>query len=148
VTHSIVRRIHRMGLTSLACTLSLAIGVVRADVVAVVSSNSSVTTLSKSQIMDIFLGKRTRFPDGSSAIPIDQAEGSAARDEFYTRFADMSSAQVKAFWSKIIFTGRGQPPMAVATSLEAKKRLLANPNAISYIDRSLVDSSVRVVLAP
>jgi hypothetical protein len=148
VTSSIVRRIHRIGLTSLACSLSLAIGVVRADVVAVVSSDSSITSLSKSQIMDIFLGKRMRFPDGSSAIPIDQAEGSAARDEFYTRFADMSSAQVKAFWSKIIFTGRGQPPMAVATSLEAKKRLLANPNAISYIDRSLVDSSVRVVLAP
>jgi hypothetical protein len=60
----------------------------------------------------------------------------------------MSPAQVKAFWSKIIFTGRGQPPRTAATSLEAKKLLVANPNAISYIDQSLVDSSVRVVLAP
>jgi ABC-type phosphate transport system substrate-binding protein len=135
-------------LTALACTLSLAIGQARADIVAVVSSKSQITTLSKTQVMDIFLGKRTRFPDGSSAIPIDQAEGSAARDEFYSRLGDMSPAQVKAFWSRIIFTGRGQPPKAVATGVEAKRLLIADPNTIGYIDQSLVDSSVRVVLAP
>jgi hypothetical protein len=36
----------------------------------------------------------------------------------------------------------------VATSLEVKKRLLANPNAIGYIDQTMVDSNLRVVLAP
>jgi ABC-type phosphate transport system substrate-binding protein len=148
VTCSIVQRGYRIGLTALACTLGLTIGLARADVVAVVSSKSQITTLSKTQVMDIFLGKRTRFPDGSSAIPIDQAEGSAARDQFYTRLADMSPAQVKAFWSRIIFTGRGQPPKAVATGLEAKRLLIADPNTIGYIDQSLVDSSLRVVLAP
>jgi hypothetical protein len=143
-----VQRIYRIGLTSLACTLCLGVSVVDADIVAVVSSNSPITALSKNQVMDIFLGKRTRFPDGSAAIPIDQAEGSAARIEFYTRFADMSPAQVKAFWSKIIFTGRGQPPRTVGSSLEAKKLLIADPSSIGYIDQSLVDASVRVVLAP
>jgi len=132
----------------LACILCLGVSVVRADIVAVVSSKSPITTLSKNQVIDIFLGKRTRFPDGSSAIPIDQSEGSAARVEFYTRFADMSPAQVKAFWSKIIFTGRGQPPRTVASSLEAKKLLIADPSTIGYIDQSLVDANVRVVLAP
>jgi ABC-type phosphate transport system substrate-binding protein len=140
--------VHRIGLGSLALTVGLGISAVSADIVAVVSSKSPITTLSKNQVMDIFLGKRTRFPDGSSAVPIDQTEGSAARDEFYTRIADMSAAQVKAFWSKIIFTGRGQPPKTVAAGVEAKKVLLGNPNAIGYIDQNLVDSSVRVVLAP
>jgi ABC-type phosphate transport system substrate-binding protein len=148
VTRLIVQHIYRIALTALACTLSLSISPVRADVVAVVSSKSQITTLTRTQVMDICLGKRTRFPDGSPAVPIDQAEGSAPRDEFYTRLADMSPAQVKSFWSKIIFTGRGQPPKTVATDLEAKRLLIANPNTIGYIDRSLVDSSVRVVLAP
>jgi hypothetical protein len=98
--------------------------------------------------MDIFFGRRTRFPDGSVAVPIDQSEGSAARIEFYSKFADMSPAQVKAFWAKIIFTGRGQSPKTVATGVEAKKALVASPNAITYIDQSMVDDSVRVVLAP
>jgi ABC-type phosphate transport system substrate-binding protein len=148
VTRTIIHRIYRIGSAALACALTLTISVVRADVVAVVSSKSQITTLSKIQVMDIFLGKRTRFPDGSSAIPIDQAEGSLARDEFYTRLADMSPAQVKALWARIIFTGRGQPPKTVATGLEAKKLVIADPNTIGYIDQSLVDSSLRVVLAP
>jgi ABC-type phosphate transport system substrate-binding protein len=126
----------------------LGIAGVRADVVAVVASNSPITALTKTQVMDIFLGRRTHFPDGSSALPIDQAEGSPAREEFYARCAGMSSAQLKAYWSKIIFTGRGQPPATVTSSLEARKLLSANLNSIGYIEQSLVDSSVRVVLAP
>jgi hypothetical protein len=60
-----------------------------------------VTTLSKSQIANIFLGKTTRFPNGSQAVPIDQSEGTLARDEFYIRIAGKSAAQMKAYWSKI-----------------------------------------------
>jgi hypothetical protein len=60
----------------------------------------------------------------------------------------MSPAQLKAFWSKIIFTGRGQPPSSVATSRDVKKLLLARPNTIGYMDQSMVDSSLKVILAP
>jgi hypothetical protein len=138
----------RLALTTVTFTLGFNISAVRADVVAVVSSKSAITTLTRNQVMDIFFGRRTRFPDGSVAVPIDQSEGSAARIEFYSKFADMSPAQVKAFWAKIIFTGRGQSPKTVATGVEAKKALVASPNAITYIDQSMVDDSVRVVLAP
>jgi ABC-type phosphate transport system substrate-binding protein len=117
-----------------------------ADVVAVVSAKSSITTLTKSQVSDIFLGKLSRFPNGSPAVPIDQLEGSAARDEFYAKFIGKSPAQVKAFWAKIIFTGRGQPPKEVSNSIELKKRIFENPAAIGYIDETMVDDSVRVVL--
>jgi len=125
--------------------LSLASGAVMADVVAVVSAKSSVTALSMSQLADIFLGKSNRFPDGAQAVPIDQAEGSAARDEFYERVAGKSAAQIKAYWSRIIFTGRGQPPPTVSSTIEMKKRIRENPAAIGYLDRSMVDDSVRVV---
>ena len=116
-----------------------------ADVVAVVSSKSCITTLSKNQVSDIFLGKSAHFPDGSAAVPIDQAEGAAVRDEFYGNFAGKSAAQIKAYWSKIIFTGRGQPPKAVSNSAEIKRLLAQNVNAIGYIERSLVDDSVKVL---
>jgi ABC-type phosphate transport system substrate-binding protein len=135
----------RSGVIALA--LSVGTGAARADVVAVVSSKSSVTVLSKNQVVDLFLGKASRFPDGEQAVPIDQVEGSAARDEFYAKFTRKSAAQVKAHWSKIIFTGRGQPPKEVSDSVEAKKQVVQNPKAIGYIERSLVDGSVRVLLS-
>jgi ABC-type phosphate transport system substrate-binding protein len=116
-----------------------------ADEVTVVSAKSTVTTLSKSQVADIFLGKITRFPDGTQAVAIDQSEGTLARDEFYAKIAGKSAAQMQAYWSRIIFTGRGQPPKAVPSSSEVKKLLVANPNTIGYVDPKLVDDTLRVV---
>src|ERR1700682_3864490 len=117
------------------------------DVVAVVSAKSAVTTLNANQVADIFLGKTSRFPDGSQAVPIDQVEDSPVRDKFYAQFTGKSPAQVKAHWSKIIFTGRGQPPKQASTSAEARKIVAENPHAIGYIDNSAVDRSVRVLPA-
>src|SRR5690349_812988 len=104
-----------------AGALLLAVGPVHAqDVVAVVSAKSPVTALNADQVADIFLGKTSRFPDGSQAVPIDLGEDSPARDRFYAQYTGKSPAQVKAHWSKIIFTGRGQPPRQANSSVEAK----------------------------
>ena len=135
----------RVGLLLIALACSLTARAAMADVVAVVSARSSVTTLSRNQLLDIFLGRANRYPDGTPALPLDQAEGSTLRDEFYTKVAGQSSAQIKAYWSKIIFTGRGQPPPTVANDMEVKKRIRDNPAALGYIDRAMVDDSVRVV---
>jgi ABC-type phosphate transport system substrate-binding protein len=139
--------LHRICITSWIVLLGLSLASVaaRADVVAVVSAKSSIRTLSNSEIANIFLGKSSRFPDGIRAVPIDQVEGSPARDEFYGKVVGKSAAQIKAYWSKIIFTGRGQPPPMVSNDSEVKQRLSENPAAIGYIERDLVDGSVRVV---
>ena len=115
-----------------------------AEVVVVVSAKNPVT-LTKHQVMDIFLGKLHRFPNDGRAIPVDQAEGSATRDEFYLEYSGQSPAQIKAYWSKLIFTGRGQPPQEAANGLQVKKFIAEHPNAIGYIQANLVDSSVRVL---
>jgi ABC-type phosphate transport system substrate-binding protein len=125
--------------------LSLSSVVVKADVVAVVSAQNPITALDKSQLAEIFLGKSSRFPNGMQAVPIDQAEGVALRDEFYDKVVGKTASQIKAYWARIIFTGRGQPPPSVSNSIEMKNHIRDNPAAIGYIDRSFVDDSVRVV---
>ena len=134
-----------IGLSALMLLASVESGARAEDVVAVVSARSPVQALSSSQVADIFLGKTSRFPDGSQATPIDQPEDSPARDKFYTQVTGKSPAQVKAYWSKIIFTGRGQPPVQASNGTEVKKMIAQNPAAIGYIDSALVDDSVRVV---
>jgi ABC-type phosphate transport system substrate-binding protein len=142
-----VNRLGRRALFGLTLSLVLG-GTVIADVVAVVSSKNPVSKMSKSQVADIFLGKTARFPDGTLAVPIDQEEGSPARDEFYATFTGKSPAQIKSHWTKIIFTGRGQPPKAASNSAQVRQLIAANPQVISYIERSAVDSSVKVLLLP
>ena len=140
--------LRRIGLVVIGWSLGLCAATAAADVVAVVSARNPVATMSKNQIANIFLGKTSHFPEGGQAVPIDQAEGAAAREEFYLNFTGKSPAQLKAHWAKIIFTGRGQPPLEVANDAELKKRIAENPNALGYIERTMVDDSVKVVLTP
>ena len=132
-------------IAAIALVLGLSGMPVMAEIVVVVSAKSPVTALNKNQVVNIFLGKVNRFPDNTAAMPIDQVEGSAVRDEFYATIVGKSAAQIKAHWSKIIFTGRGQPPAEVSSNSEVKKRIAGNPAAIGYIDKSALDNSVKAL---
>jgi ABC-type phosphate transport system substrate-binding protein len=128
----------------LACLIAAlcATTVAHADLIVVVGASSSAAGMGKEQIADIFLGKSTAL------TPMDQAESSPLREEFYTKVTGKSAAQAKAIWSKLAFTGKGTPPKEGANSAEIKKALAANPNMVGYIEKSAADSSVKTLLAP
>jgi ABC-type phosphate transport system substrate-binding protein len=138
----------RIALQILGLMLSLTGASAVADVVAVVSAKSAITSLSTNQLADIFLGRMSRFPNGILAVPIDLDDGSAERDQFYVKVAGRTPAQIKAYWSKIIFTGRGQPPKTVPNDRDMRQYIAANVAAIGYIDEKMVDDTVRVLHDP
>ena len=131
-------------LTALAFSSSMA----QAGVVVVMSSKSDVSTLSKAQVAQIFLAKTDALPNGRVAKPVDQADGSAVRNEFYDKVADKNAAQMKAYWSQLTFTGKAQPPRKVSGDAAVKAALGDNPAAIGYISDGAVDGSVKVVFKP
>ncbi len=119
-----------------------------AEVVAVVGASSPAGTLSKQEVANIFLGKNSAFPSGQEAIPMDLAEGNALREAFHTAVTGKSQVQLKAYWSRLIFSGGGRPPKVVDSTAKAKELAATNPNVITYIDKADVDSSVKVVFTP
>jgi ABC-type phosphate transport system substrate-binding protein len=133
---------------TLFVTVSVFAESAHADVVVVVSSRSTVTSLTAEQTTKIFLGKVVTFPNGQAALPIDQPEGSAVRDEFYAKVVHKNPSQLTAYWAKVIFTGDGRPPNLLPDSLAVRKAIAHDPNAIGYIEKSDVNRSVRVVLDP
>lgn len=113
--------------------------------IAVIVHPSNSNVISTSEIERIFLGKVSNFSDGSSAIPLNLGEENATRDEFNTKVLKRGGSQLKAYWSKMIFTGKGQPPKELADDAAAKAAVASNPNAISYIKSSSVDGGVKVI---
>jgi hypothetical protein len=119
----------------------LALGTVEAraeELVVIINANAD--GISKDQVADLYLGR------SSGRTPIDQAGNSPIYVEFYKKATGRDIAQVKAIWSKIIFTGRGLPPKQLVDSAAVKKAVAANPKAIGYIEKSAVDTSVKVAL--
>jgi ABC-type phosphate transport system substrate-binding protein len=130
-----------------AAFLALSAGLARADdLVVVVSARSPVEALRADQVAAIFLGQAPRFPNGLPATALDQPIGSSERDQFYLRVAGKTPALLKAHWSKMVFTGRGQPPRELAGSAEVRKAVAEDPALIGYIAREALDPSVRPVL--
>jgi ABC-type phosphate transport system substrate-binding protein len=121
-------------------------GAAAGELVVIVSSKSPVSALRQEQVADIFLGQIASFPGGLEAIALDQSIGSPERDEFYSKVASKTRPLVKAYWTKMIFTGRGQPPREIGGSAAVRKMVADNPSLIGYIDKSALDASVKTVL--
>ena len=117
-----------------------------AELVIIVSARNPVSAMRPEQVVDIFLAQTGRFPGGDEATALDLPVGSPLRDEFYSKLAAKSPALMKAYWTKMVFTGRGQPPRELANSIAVRKMVADNPSMIGYIDRAALDASVKAVL--
>lgn len=113
--------------------------------VVVVGAQSPVPALTANQVSDIFLGKRVALPGGAELVPLDQPEAAPVRQDFYAKVAGRSPALMKSYWSKLLFTGKGQPPRELPGNEAVKKAVASDLRYIGYIERQAVDASVKVV---
>lgn len=116
-----------------------------AEVAVIVHPSSGIESLTEDDIARLFLGKSKSFPGGAQAVPINQNEGSAAREKFNEAVCKKNASQYKAYWSQLVFTGKGTPPKDGGDDAGVKALISANPNMIGYVDASAVDASVKVV---
>lgn len=131
---------HKLMTSLLLSALAMAALPASAEIVVIVSQKNPATRMFSEQASQFFLGKSNLF------TPVDQPESSHIRAEFYQKIADKDPAQVKALWSKLVFTGKATPPKEYANSAEVKKAVAADPKAIGYIDKTAVDDTVKVIL--
>lgn len=130
-----------------ALTLIGCVAFAQAGTVVVVGKSSPIGASNESDVVKAFLGKKKDL-GGVSVVPVDQNEGSAARNGFYTNIVKKSEAQLKSYWSRLIFTGKGQAPQVVGGDAEVKGMVATNPNIIGYIDEGAVDGTVKVIYKP
>lgn len=129
-----------LAIAALAATAAILPASAFAETVVIVSAKNPATRMFSEQAAQFFLGKSAMF------TPVDQADGSAIRNDFYKKVTDKDAAQVKAIWSKLVFTGKAQAPKEFKSNADVKKAVAEDPKAIGYIDKSAVDDTVKVIL--
>ena len=118
---------------------------VGADLVVIAHPKSGAEQLSKEQVVNIFLGRFRQFPSGIAAEPIDQAASSSEKAVFYQRLVGKELAEINAYWARLVFSGRTQPPRQAASAAQVLEMVAANPGAIGYIERPKNESRVKIV---
>lgn len=124
--------------------LFMAASVASAELVVVVNASSSLQKASADEIQQVYLGKRGEI-SGVSLTPIDVSEGSDARKIFYDKVIGKDEAQLNAYWSRLIFTGKGAPPKAYFDESEVVEVILEDEDTIGYVDASNVREGLRVI---
>jgi hypothetical protein len=118
---------------------------VAADLVLVANPNSGIELLTKSEVINIYLGRYRRLDTGSTAAPIDLTANTDSKAEFYRKLVNKNLAEINAYWSRLIFSGKTRPPQQVNNTEEAIRLVANSLDALAYIDRTAVNSQVIIV---
>jgi ABC-type phosphate transport system substrate-binding protein len=112
----------------------------------IVNSSNSITSISKTELSNIFLKKVTKFSNSVTAVPIDQVENSSVRNEFTSSVLKKTVSAVKSYWNQQLFSGAGVPPNEVKTDMDVINYVKSTPGAIGYISANTAPNGVSVII--
>ena len=138
------RRIGRVLILLVALSFGQA---ARAQGVVLVSARAGgIPELDRETAAQLYLGRRTSLPDGRSARLLD-LPAVPERDLFYERLTAKNPSQIRAYWSRMVFTGRAHPPHEANDQEDALRRVLTDPSALAYLPAaSVVGQPLNVLL--
>lgn len=108
--------------------------------IAVIVHPSNSANLTNEELVRIYTGRSNAFN------AVNLAETVPLRAQFDEKGVGRTSAQLKAHWSKLVFTGKGIPPTELASEQEVLNFVASNPQAIGYISAASVSDAVKVAL--
>lgn len=118
------------------------------ELAVIVNLQNDISQLTKTQVVNIFLGNHREFPNGLRAKPLDLPTDNPDKEAFYRTLVNKDLNQMAAYWSRLIFAGNTSPPVQASDAQEVIQTVANNHNAIGYINRQYVDPGrVRVVFA-
>ena len=122
----------------------LAVRVQAADFVVVVNTENPVVSLGRSEVKNIFLGKKMFWPSGVG-IDVALQDDNEVHRSFVLEILNKSPRQLAMYWKQELFSGTGIPPKEYPDDQSVKDAVAANPKAIGYIDALRLDDTVREV---
>lgn len=102
------------------------------DVVIITNEGVPTQTLSRDDIKQIFLGKKTTWDNGEKIIFAVQ-DRTEASDLFLKKYILKSAYQFDIYWKKQVFTGKGRTPRSFSSDQELVQFVSQTHGAIGYV---------------
>lgn len=117
-----------------------------ADIVIVASPGVQAPSISEKDIEQIFTGRRNSI-QGRYIKPLDLPEKSPGREAFYKRLMNKDQSQMRMFWARMIFSGKGKAPQAVGSVSDLQRLITTSGRSyISYLKETDVTEDMNVLL--
>lgn len=96
--------------------------------IVIIASPGFSKELTQFQVKKIFLGKGDK-----DLVPVEVNESNPISKEFASKVLNKKPAQLKSYWSRLIFTGKGRPPKRLGGEDAVISYVKSNSNIISYV---------------
>ncbi len=114
------------------------------DVTIVANKEVKVSQISQAQLHDLFTGTRSRFGDGSHALPV-VLKGGPVHEVFLRNHVGDSPDEFRNRWRKMAFTGEGSMLKEFVSEAALLEYVAATAGAIGYVSRKPEASNVKVL---
>jgi len=112
------------------------------DIVLVANKSVQVSALNDADLRAIFTGEKTRFADGSRALPVT-LKGGAAHEVFLRKHLGETPDEFRAQWRKAVFTGQGAMPKTFDSEAAVIQYVATTPGALGYVSRISPQDNVK-----
>jgi len=116
-----------------------------ATIYVVANTAAKTIDVTNDQLKQLFLDESTIVVNGVKLRPIDAPSNSEVRREFYKIVAQRSATQMKSYWARMVFTGKGIPPQTSTSEAEVEKVIATDGQKIGYLSRKPSDPNVQIV---
>jgi ABC-type phosphate transport system substrate-binding protein len=114
------------------------------DVVLVANKSVQITEIKEADLRAIFTGEKTRFADGSHAVPVT-LKGGPVHEVFLRNHVGENPEEFRARWRKAVFTGQGAMPRAFDSESALIEYVSTTPGALGYVSRVSPQNDVKSI---
>jgi hypothetical protein len=114
------------------------------DVVLVANKGVQISQIRVSDLRAIFTGDKTRFADGTHAVPVI-LRGGPVHEVFVRNYCGESTGEFRAQWQKAIYTGQGAMPKIFDSESAVIDYVAVTPGAVGYVSRISPQDNVKAL---
>ena len=111
----------------------------------IVNVDKKVSKLKRSDLVRIYLGKKTLWASGVKIAPAMLSEKNPTTQDFIEGILQKSVGQYRAYWKRRLFSGAGTLPKSFRTNSEVVEFVAKNPGAVGIVDDVQDDERIRLI---
>ncbi len=131
--------------TAIFAVLLFPVLIFAGDVVVIGNPSVTTSTLSKQEIIQIFLGKKKRW-DGGGKVVFAIQEDSQIHKLFLKEYIRKTPSQYANYWKTQIFSGEGKPPKSLGDDAKMIKFVTETPGAVGYVSPGADLNKVKTII--
>lgn len=120
---------------------------VQADIVVIAHASSPLKSLTREEIGRIYMKRMKHLPRAKQLelFPVSQSSVAGMQDAFYLHVTDKDQNQLRAYWARLLFTGKDKPPKDGKDDEGVKRLVAESPGTIGFIQSSALSQEFKVL---